>query len=99
MASRFPQGPFLIEVSFRPREDGGLIARCDKVPNFYLSHSDHALVMSDVQPALETILSDMFGADIKVDRLPDIDEALRQQPHLPAYMLGEGRYLGRAEAA
>jgi len=96
MASKSPSA-FLINVIFEPREDGGLRARCDKLPNFFLSHSDASLLRRDVEPALETILSEMFGLPMKVERLPSIDEALCDQPSLPAYMCAEN-YLGRIEA-
>jgi hypothetical protein len=99
MASRSPQGPFVIEVVFEERDDGGLIAKCDKVPNFYLSHQDASLVIKDVQPALEAILSDMFGLPIRVTRLPDIDEALRRQPSFTPPLFHDAKYYGMAEAA
>lgn len=98
MASVSPKANFMIEVLFEKREDGGLRARCDKVPNFYLSHSDPELVRADVEPALATILSDMFGLPVSVERLPDIDEALRDQPSFPAHLCNHGRYLGQTEA-
>lgn len=96
MASVSPSGSFMIEVHFEEREDGGLRARCDKVPNFYLSHSDPELVRADVEPALAAILSDMFGSQVSVERLPDLDEALHRQPSFPPHLCGQGRYLGRA---
>lgn len=96
MASKSPSA-FLINVIFEPREDGGLRARCDRLPNFFLSHSDHDLLRRDVEPALETILSEMYGLPMRVERLPTIDEALNDQPTLPAYLCAES-YLGRIEA-
>lgn len=98
MASASPKGPFMIEVLFEGRDDGGLRARCVQVPNFYLSHSNPDLVRADVEPALATILSAMFGMPVSVERLPDLDEALRDQPSFPAHLCGQGRYLGQTAA-
>ncbi len=96
MASQAPQ-TFVIHVRFENRSDGGLRALCDKVPNFLLSHSDPAKVLADVEPALETILSAMYGLPMSVRRLQEVDEALDQQMVMPeAYQLGS--YLGAVEA-
>lgn len=57
-------------VRFERREDGGLIATCQQVPNFYLSHSDADAVSADVIPALETILSAMLGRQVAVRLAP-----------------------------
>lgn len=99
MASRVPSGPFILHVIYENREDGGLRARCDKVPNFLLSHSDPALVRGDVQSALEVILSDMFGLPMRVERLQDLDEALHNQLSFPAHLCAQENYMGVAEAA
>lgn len=98
MASKAPLGPFILHVIFEPREDGGLRARCDKVPNFLLSHSDPELVRADVEPALETILSEMFGHQMKVERLRDLDEALHSQLSFAANLCKQENYVGHAEA-
>ena len=50
-----------IIVTLELREDGGLRAYSDDVPGFVLSHHDARAVISDIQPALETILSAMWG--------------------------------------
>jgi len=97
MASRFPQ-EFVLHVKFTPREDGGLRARCEKVPNFFLSHSDPDKVRDDVIPALQTILSEMYGLPMSVRRLPDLDEALNHQPPLPPHVYSDESYVGQIEA-
>lgn len=96
MASRHP-AEFVLHVRFEPREDGGLRARCDKVPNFYLSHSDPEMVRADVVPALQTILSDMYQMPMLVERLPEIEEVLHHQPTLPPHIFAEESYVGRIE--
>ena len=98
MASRYPSGPFLLDVIFEARADGGLIARCEKVPEFYLSHSNPELVREDVAPALETILSAMFGLPMTVKRLRDLDEALHQQLSFPPHLCAKTSYVGLTEA-
>lgn len=96
MASQAPQ-TFVIHVRFETRDDGGLRALCDKVPNFLLSHSDPSKVLADVGPALEAILSAMYGMPISVRRLQEMDEALDHQIVMPeAYQLQS--YLGAIEA-
>ena len=93
MASQFPAECGLI-VRFEPREDGGLIATCDKVPNFCLSHSDGKAVYADVIPALEAILSAMYGMKMEVRWLPDPDESLGKQLPMPPLVGGEQIYQG-----
>jgi hypothetical protein len=81
MASR--PSEFILYVHFEEREDGGLRARCPNVPNFFLSHSDPELVKKDVEPALSTILSEMYGVAFEVRRVPELAEALEDQIPLP----------------
>ena len=95
MASRAPK-EFILHVTFEQREDGGLRARCADVPNFLLSHSDPELLRNDVEPALEAILSDMYGMPMKVRRVPELSEALDEQLPMP-HICAEQSYLGRIE--
>lgn len=92
MASRYPS-EFLLQVVFEAREDGGLRARCDKLPNFLLSHSNADLVRADVVPALETLLSEMYGVAMKVRYVPTFDEVMHKQPCLAPYICAEQNYL------
>lgn len=96
MASQVPES-FVIHVRFEARDDGGLRAYCDKVPNFFLSHSDPRKVHADIEPALEVILSEMYGMPMQVTRLPEVDEALGQQMVLPGALQYES-YLGAISA-
>lgn len=96
MASKAP-ATFVLHVRFEPRDDGGLRAYCDKVPNFFLSHSNAAKVHADIEPALQTILSEMYGMPMRVTRLPEVDEALDHQFVLPHAVMQES-YLGAVEA-
>lgn len=95
MASR--PNEFVFKVIFEEREDGGLRVRCPDVPNFLLSHSDPDLVRKDVVPALETILSEMYGVPMRVRRVPELSEALNRQIPLP-HVCAQS-YLGRTAAA
>ena len=92
MASKAPS-EFILHVIFEDREDGGLRAHCLDVPNFLLSHSDPELVRSDVEPALEIILSAMYGLPMTVRRVPELSEALGQQMPLP-HVIAAQSYLG-----
>jgi hypothetical protein len=96
MASKAPE-EFILYVIFEEREDGGLCARCPDVPNFLLSHKNPELVREDVEPALETILSDMYGVPMTVRRLPELSEALDHQIPLP-HICARQSYLGRIDA-
>jgi hypothetical protein len=68
MASRAPNGPFILCVKFETRDDGGLRAYCDELPGFILSHENANAVMADVVPSLECILSAMYDCKMKVER-------------------------------
>ena len=63
-------------LHFERREDGGLRAWSEQVPGFLLSHRSADAVLSDVQPALEGILSAQLGYEIKTTPLHDIKDAL-----------------------
>jgi hypothetical protein len=67
---------FKITVCFEPRDDGGLRAYSNDVPGLVLSSLDVDGVIEDVPAALSAILSERLGADINVEPLPDIREAL-----------------------
>lgn len=95
MASQYPRDCGLV-VRFQPREDGGLTATCDQVPNFYLSNTDADAVRDDVIPALEVILSAMYGMQMRVRWLPAPDESLGHQLPMPALVGGPQVYQGVA---
>ena len=96
MASQLP-AEFLVHVVFEDRDDGGLRARSPQVPNFLLSHSDPELVLKDVVPALETILSDWYGMPMSDRHVPELSEALDQQIPMP-HVCAQQSYLGRIDA-
>jgi hypothetical protein len=93
MASQFP-AEFGLSVKFEPREDGGLTATCDIIPNLYLSGSDADAVRADVIPALEAVLSAMYERPMQVIALPRPDEALAEQVPMPALIGGSQIYKG-----
>jgi hypothetical protein len=81
MGSREPlSGYFKVVVTLEQRSDGGLRAYSDDVPGFVLSHSDPSAVLSDVRPALETILSHMFEGPVEVCELSRLQQ--RSSPRL-----------------
>jgi hypothetical protein len=91
MASTKPLNDyFKIVVAFEKRADGGLRAYSDDVPGFVLSHDDASALLKDVKPALEGILSDMFGTKIVVEQLARLRERLTDtnvvggQPFVPS---------------
>jgi hypothetical protein len=74
-----------IRLVFEKRDDGGLRVRSDDVPGFVLSNADCHAVFSDIAPALETILSDMFSARVRVGPLTAIRDDLENNGILPIY--------------
>lgn len=99
MTNRAPKGPFTIDVKFEHREDGGLRAYCDSVPGFALSHSDPSLVVDEVGPVLETILSAMFRHPVRVTATEDISVVLGlETPTMPAFLC-DRVYMGQAVGA
>ena len=96
VASQSPAS-FVLHVRFEDRDDGGLRTYCDKLPNFFLSHSDRAKVQADIEPALQVILSAMYGRAMSVRRLPELDEAMDHQIPL-AHTIMQESYLGAIEA-
>ncbi len=66
-----------ITVVFERREDGGLSAYSDDVPGFVLSHSDAEMLLDDVQPALEGILSHIHGKPVRAVLIGDLREELQ----------------------
>jgi hypothetical protein len=93
MASRPPQGPFILYVTFEPRDDGGLRAYCDQVPGFILSHQNAKLVEADVEPALSFILSEMYDQPMEVRRATAFGEDDVFTPIMPAHLCGT-QYVG-----
>jgi hypothetical protein len=65
-----------IVVTFEQRADGGIRAYSDDVPGFVLSHTNIDAVLADVRPALEGILSHVYGAPVIVEPLPPLREHL-----------------------
>jgi len=63
-----------VVVTFEPREDGGLRAYSEDVPGFVLSHSNAQAVIRDVGPALERILTAMWGVPVRAGKLTEIHE-------------------------
>jgi hypothetical protein len=66
----------IVTVIFERREDGGLSVSSPDVPGFILSHREADLVLADVQPALETILSERLYRKVTVRPLKGIREVL-----------------------
>jgi len=78
MSTAIPSRSWKIVVHFARREDGGLRAWCDEIPGFALSHIDIDAVLSDVQPALEGILTYQLGERYVTTPLCDIRAALER---------------------
>lgn len=71
MLTERPSRSYRLVVLFERREDGGLRAWCNEVPGFVLSHRNADAVLSDIQPALEGILSAQLGMQIITTPLSD----------------------------
>ena len=86
--------PLLIHVHFEARSDGGLRAWSDDVPGFALSHSNPALVLADVEPVLEVMLSEWCKRPIKVYRTAAPGREDELDPVMPAFLCGSKDYVG-----
>lgn len=99
MASARPAMPMIIEVTFEHRDDGGLRAYAEGVPGFVLSNRNPDLVLSDVAPVLETILSEILGSRVVVSPMVDVAEAIGSaDTQMPAHLCHKP-YLGQPIAA
>jgi hypothetical protein len=54
-----------VTVRFYRRDDGGLRARCDEIPGFYLSGTIRD-VLDDVVPAIEALMDHNLGIQVHV---------------------------------
>lgn len=68
-----------VTVVFVKRDDGGLQARCDAIPGFYLSGKDPRAVMRDVVPAIESLVRHNQGIDVDVFPLKNAVYELRER--------------------
>src|SRR4051812_12662076 len=79
MLANRPARYFKVVVSFERRPDGGLRAWSDDVPGFVLSHIDIDRLLSDIKPALETILSARLHTAIIAEPLAGIRSQLENE--------------------
>lgn len=70
---------FKLTVCFEVRPDGGLRAYSDDVPGLVLSSTDIDGVLEDVTEALKVILSERLNANVKIEPLEDIRDALENK--------------------
>lgn len=68
---------------FERREDGGLRAYSEDVPGFVLSHSDANLLLDDVQPALDSILTHLRGKPMRTVLIGNLQDELRHLGVIP----------------
>lgn len=69
--------PDSVTIQFARRPDGGLRVVCDELPGLVLSHEDHALVLTDLVPAIETLVFDKLAAALaRVERMEKALEKL-----------------------
>ncbi|WP_129396420.1 hypothetical protein [Methylovirgula ligni] len=73
-----------IVVKFERREDGGLRAYSDDVPGFVLSNKNPELVLADIVPTLEFMLSAIWGESVVASRLGRLGEAINPEDKLPS---------------
>lgn len=71
---------FKVTLKMQRRPDGGLRVWSDEVPGLVLSHKDPAKVLSDVVPALEVILEEMLGCQVKAERLSPLPAIQAVEP-------------------
>ncbi len=76
---------YKVRVCIEHRDDGGLRVWSEDLPELVLSHADADKVIADIPRAMEAILSERFGASVRVQELtalPGLDDAAqdRQPP-------------------
>lgn len=70
---------FKVIVCFESRPDGGLRVYSDDVPGLVLSSVDVDGVLDDIPVALQFILSERLHANVEVEPLRNIREALEHK--------------------
>jgi hypothetical protein len=80
---------YKIRVSIEPREDGGVRVWSEDLPELVLSHADAESVIADIPRAMEVILSERFGAPVRVQELealppPNGRSVISKAPVAPA---------------
>ena len=60
---------YKVRVSIERRDDGGLRAWSEDLPELVLSHADADQVIADIPRAMEVILSERLGARVRVEEL------------------------------
>jgi len=102
MSTARSSGPWKIVVHFERRGDGGVRAWCDEIPGFALSHSDADAVLSDVQPALDGLLTYQLGERIVTTPLGDIRSELERvgviDPVRPGFIPEHVEYVAQRAA-
>jgi len=81
---------FKVEVRIEVREDGGLRAWSEQVPELVLSHADAEGVVADIPHALEVILSERLGKTVRVEALEPLPLREGAVPQPPS-AIGDGR--------
>lgn len=91
-----------VSVIFESRADGGLRAYSDDVPGFVLSNPCCDVVLSGVEPTLETILSHMFETRMRVTLLRDLQEirdGLKEIGMIPDFQHSKREYVSQPALA
>ena len=66
------QMSYKVTVCFERREDGGLRAWSEDLPELVLSHSDPAQVLADVEAAMRVILEHRLGGAVEIEPLESL---------------------------
>ncbi len=83
---------YKVTVCFERREDGGLRAWSDDLPELVLSHSNPERVLEDVTHAIRVILEDRLGAAVEIEPL----ESLSPRHASPAGCADSREFAARA---
>ena len=75
---------FKVVLQMQRRKDGGLRVWSKDVPGLVLSHRDPQKVIEDIKPALEMILSAVFGCEVAAHRLGKLPKCVTEAPQTPA---------------
>lgn len=67
-----------ITIKFDRRDDGGLRAHSDDIPEFYLASPNPQDVLDDIIPVIEKILKNNYREELKILVVSDLEAVARE---------------------
>lgn len=83
MTIHHPMTQRRITIKFNRRDDGGLRAHSDDIPEFYLASPNPQDVLDDVIPVMEKILQVNYNEELKIVIASDLDVVAKELGLVP----------------